>query len=159
MFNKPLLLDISNNEKLESVKEMEKVFRVDIGGTWLYSFGMINYNKEDSPVKVYARVRYNENKTKESVDNFADKFPYLKKSDSNMYYILDASSVISEATAVHVKTKGSVANYKEYLVQTLINDLEHGQFELYLSFKTYSGDPSVMKLLKKLAKKVNKVLK
>ena len=160
MFNKPLLLDLSNSEELVAVKDMEKVFRVDIGGTWLYSLGMINYNKEDSPVKVFARVRYNENKTKESMDDFADKFPYIKKSESNIYYILDASAAIKEASNVHIKTKdGAVLGEKDYLVQVLINDLEKGQFELYISFKTYSADPEIQKLLKKLAKKVTKVVK
>lgn len=159
LFNKPLLLNLSNKYDLISVKDMEKVYRVDINGTWLYGISLVGYGMEDSPVKVFTRVRYNDNKTKEYLEDFVENVSCIKKCDSGVHYILDVDAAMANTDFVHIKESPSVIGAKEYFVHIDIKDIEKGASELYIAFSSYHADEKYQKTIKQLVKKVKKFFK
>ena len=153
----PTIIKLSRKPEVVSVKDKEKEFKIDIGGTWLYEIGLPDLY-EASPIKVYSRVRYLDKfTTKESFESFVDKMPFFKTEDNTL--ALDFNMLLDSLDTVCIKIHTGIIGEKQYILQINVKDIEVGSAQIYVVFSTFSTNTNITKLIKKLEKLVKKKIK
>jgi hypothetical protein len=156
LFNKPILLNLSEDVIIVSVKDMEKVYKVDIGGTWLYEPNILD--DVGPTIRLFFRVRYN-GTVKEPYKELVTKFDVFTI-DEEYKVKFNLTKALEYLDFVHIYTKPESDSYtKEYFVRFIAYSEEYGTCEIYMAFPICSADSMVSGTLKKIEKKLKKYIK
>lgn len=155
LFNKPILLNLSKDAAVVSVKDMEKLYRVDIGGTWLYSPDISD--EVGAALRLFFRVRYN-GTVKEPYEELVTKFEVFSIEEYAVKFNLTKALEYLDFVHINVNPESDL-DTKEYFIKFVVESEEYGSCEIYMAFPILFTDSMISGALKKIEKKVKKYIK